>query len=113
MMVPSHPEYVRTVVAAAALAECRFVTVAGSYSAAGGYALGVTYSSAGAAGDLVPVVVNDTAEVEAGEAIAAGDALMAAADGRAMKLTGTNTKVGRALTAASTGLKLEVLLIPN
>lgn len=113
-MIPTNPDFIRSVVSQAALAVCRFVKVDGTYSAAGGYALGVTYSSAAAAGERVPVVVRDTAEVEAGEAIAVGDALMADATGRAMKHTGTNVKVGRALTAAgAAGSTFEALLIPN
>jgi hypothetical protein len=51
--------------------------------------------------------------VEAGEAIAVGDALMSDANGKAMKLTGTNTKVGRAMTASAAAGFLEVRLIPN
>lgn len=113
-MLATHPNFVSGVIAAGALAACRFVTNAGTYSAAGGYAKGVTQSSAAAAGDRVPVCVGGTAEVEAGEAIASGDAVMSDAQGRAMKHTGTNVKVGRAWTAAGAGGKTcEVLLIPN
>jgi Uncharacterized conserved protein (DUF2190) len=112
-MPATNPNFVTGVTSAAALAAGRFVTVLGAYSGAGGYALGATLTSAAAAGERVPVVVNDTAEVEAGETIAAGDALMSDAAGKAMKLTGTNVKVGRALSAATVGNYVEVLLIPN
>lgn len=111
-MLPTNTEFVISVTSASALAAGRFVTLAGAYSAAGGYAIGATLSSAAAAGELVPVVVDDTAEVEVGAAVAAGDALMSDATGRALTLTGVNTKVGRALTAATVaGQTIEVLLI--
>lgn len=111
-MIPTNPEFVRSVAAAAALAAGRFVTIAGGYSSAGGYALGATLSSAAQVGDLVPVVIDDTAEVEVGAAVALGDPIMSDATGRAVPHTGTNVKVGRALSAASAaGQFIEVLLI--
>jgi hypothetical protein len=112
-MLPTNNDFVTGVTSASALVAGRFVTLAGAYSASGGYAIGATLTSAAAAGERVPVVVCETAEVEAGEAIAVGDALMSDASGKAMKLTGTNTKVGRAMTASAAGSFLEVRLIPN
>jgi len=111
-MLMTNPDFVRSVTATVDLTVARFVTLAGAYPAAGGYAIGVTYSS-GKTGDLVPYVIEETAEVEVGEAIAVGDALMSDASGKAMKLTGTNTKVGRAMSAAAAGGTIEALLIPN
>ena len=105
-----------TVTAAVALAACRFVTQAGAYPAAGAAAFGVTRSSAEAAGDLVPVDVQGTAIVEAGDAISAVDtALMVGTDGRVVPLAGlSKTPVGRAMgTAAAAGDFIEVLLVPS
>lgn len=105
-----------TVAATAALAADRFVTVAGGYPTAGGVPLGVTRSSSGAAGDLLPVDVMGTAIVEAGAAIALGDTLMVGTDGKAITHDGDGDKhaVGRALqVAAGDGSLIEVLLIPS
>lgn len=102
-----------TVAASAALAAGRFVTEAGAYPAAGGSALGVTRTSAGQAGDLVPVDTLGTTMVEAGADLSAGQGLQVDATGRVVPHT-TGVMVGRALGAASSaGDFVEVLLIPN
>lgn len=103
-----------SVTSAAALVAARFVTRAGALSSAGGYAFGVTRSSAAAAGELVPVDVLGTAEVEAGAAFSEGDPLMSDASGRAVLWTTGNKQLGRAMGAASgAGATVEALLIPN
>lgn len=102
-----------TVAAAGALTANRFVTGAGAAPSANGRALGVTRTSAAAAGDLVPVDVQGTTLVEASAAIAVDDAVATTANGRAVTFS-TGATVGRALTAASAaGQLIEVLLIAN
>lgn len=102
-----------TVAAAAALSANRFVTAVGAVPAANANCVGVTRSSAGAAGDLVPVDVLGTAMVEASAAIVAGAAVATTNDGRAVTYS-TGAVLGRALTAAgAAGQFIEVLLIPN
>lgn len=111
--LPTQPDWVPTVVAAAALASARFVNIAGNYAGAGGYALGVTASPAAAAGDLIPVVACETAEVECGAAFAVGTLLMSDATGRAVTWTSGNTAVARAMTASTgAGDFVEARLIP-
>ena len=107
--------YTRNIAAAGALAACRFVTLAGAYPSAGAAAIGVTRTSAAAAGDLVPVDVQGTTIVEAGAAITADAAVMVDATGRAVPLTvGSKAPVGRALEAAvDAGAFIEVLLVPG
>ena len=104
-----------TVTAAVALAECRFVTQAGAYPAAGAAAFGVTRSSAEAVGDLVPVDVQGTAIAEAGAAITLDAPLMVDATGRVVPLTvGSKSPVGRAMQAATAaGQQIEILLVPS
>ena len=103
-----------TVAAAGALASCRFINQAGAYPAAGAKAFGVTRSSAAAAGDLVPVDVLGTAIVEAGGTFAQDDALMLDATGRVVLLAGAGkSPVGRAMEAGTTGMLVEILLIPS
>lgn len=105
-----------TVAAAGALAADRFVTIGGAYPAAGGLAFGVTRTSAGAAGDLLPVDVMGTAIVQAGAAIAVGATVMVGTDGKAITHDGDGDKhaLGRALEAAAgDGSLIEVLLIPS
>lgn len=106
-----------SIAAAGALAANRFVTQVGAYpAAAGGACFGVTRTSAAASGDLVPVDVQGTAIVEAGDAISAVDtALMVGTDGRVVPLAGlSKTPVGRAMgTAAAAGDFIEVLLVPS
>jgi hypothetical protein len=104
-----------TVTAASALAACRFVTQDGAYPAAGAAAFGVTRSSAGGAGDLVPVDVQGTAIAESGAAIAKDAPLMVDATGRVVPLTvGSKSPVGRAMEAATAaGQQIEILLVPS
>lgn len=102
-----------TIAAAAALSANRFVTAGGAVPSANGNAVGVTRTSAGAAGDLVPVDAVGTAMVEASAAISAGAAVATTNDGRAVTFS-TGVTVGRALTAATAaGQLIEVLLIQN
>lgn len=113
-MNPNISTLTLTVLAAGALAACRFVTQAGAYPAAGAKAFGVTRSSA-TIGDLVPVDVQGTAIVEAGAAVTLDADLMVDATGRVVPLTvGTKYPVARAMQAASdAGDLIEVLLIPS
>lgn len=99
--------------ASGAVAGNRFVTSAGAQvAAAGAAALGVARSDA-ASGTLFPCDVLGTGMVEAGEAITAGAALKAGADGRAM-VHDTGVKVAIALQAATAaGQKIEALLLPG
>lgn len=107
-----HPSFVRTVTAAAALTSNRFVTYAGAVPAAGASVLGVANSDA-ASGEDVPVIVRDTAIVEAGEEIALGAAVETSNTGKALTKD-TGVTVGRALQAATgDGHKIEVMLLPN
>lgn len=104
-----------TVSAAGALAQARFITQAGAYAAAGAAAFGVTRTSAGAAGDLVPVDVQGTTVVETGAAVTLDAALMVDATGRVVPLTvGSKAPVGRAMeAAAAAGGFIEILLVPS
>ena len=103
-----------TVKAAGALVACRFVEQDGTYPAAGGNAFGVTRSSAGAAGDLVPVDVLGTTLVEWGGTVAVDDVLMADASGRAVTATvGAKFPLGKAREAGVSGGVGEALLVPN
>lgn len=105
-----------TVTAAAALSACRFITGAGAVPAAGANCAGVTRTSAGAAGDLVPVDVLGTTMVETAGAIAANGLVETDATGRALaKNTGATLArmaPGQAAATAA-GQFVEVLLIPN
>ena len=100
-----------TIAAAGALAAARFVTQAGAYPAAGAAAIGVTRTSAAAAGDLVPVDVSGTGEAESGAAFAKDVPLMVDATGRVIAHTGVNKAVGRSMKAAAgAGEIVEVFL---
>lgn len=104
-----------TVVAAATVADKRFVKTAGTYPTAGGLALGVTRCNGGS-GDLLPVDVMGTAVVEAGAAIAVDATLMVTAAGKVITHDGDGDKhaVGRALEAAAEdGRFIEILLVPT
>lgn len=102
-----------TVQAGGALTANRFVTGAGAAPSAAGRALGVTRTGATTAGDLVPVDVLGTTQVEASAAISADAAIATTNDGRAVTHS-TGVVVGRALgAAAGAGSLVEVLLIPN
>lgn len=100
-----------TIAAAGALAAARFVTQAGAYPAAGAAAIGVTRSSAAAAGDLVPVDVSGTGEAESGAAFSKDVPLMLDATGRVIAWTATNKAVGRSMQASTgAGQIVEVFL---
>lgn len=102
-----------TVTAAAALSANRFVTATGAVPAAGANVIGVTRTSAAAAGDLVPTDAIGTAMVEASAAISAGAAVETTNNGRSVTAS-SGVVCGRALTAASgAGVLHEVLLIAN
>ena len=101
-----------SLVATAVLLANRFTTAVGAVSGAAGNAIGVSRSGA-AIGDLVPVDVLGTTQVEASAAITAGVAVASTSDGRAVTYS-TGVAVGRALTGATAaGQLIEVLLIPN
>lgn len=100
-----------TVAAAGALAAARFVTQAGAYPAAGAAAIGVTRSSAAAAGDLVPVDAIGTGDAESGAAFAKDVPLMLDATGRVVAWVTANKAVGRSMQAAAgPGVIVEVFL---
>lgn len=100
-----------TIAAAGALASARFVTQAGAYPAAGAAAIGVTRTSAEAAGDLVPVDVSGTGMAESGAAFAKDVPLMVDATGCVVLHTGVNKAVGRSMKATSgAGEIVEVFL---
>lgn len=103
-----------TVSAAAALSANRFVTALGAVPAAGAACIGVTRTSAAAAGDRVPVDVIGTAIVETGAAVAAGAAIECDSSGRAITLA-SGVKLARMApgqaAAAGAGELVEVVLI--
>jgi uncharacterized ParB-like nuclease family protein len=115
-MFPNISVLTLTVIAAAALTMRRFVTTVGAVPAAGAACVGVTRSSAAAAGDLVPVDVLGTAIVETGGAIAVGAAIECDASGRAITrasgVTLARMAPGQA-AATGAGQFVEVVLIPN
>lgn len=112
-LTPSIPLLTLSVIAAAALSANRFVTGTGAVPGAGASCLGVTRTSA-STGDLTPIDVLGTTEVEAGGTVTAGSAVMVDASGRVLDKTSTNVVVGRALTGTTTvGAFVEVFLIPN
>ena len=111
-MQGSYSLLVLNVVAGGALAIARFVTAAGAYPAAGAGARGVTRTSAGASGDLVPLDIVGTAIVEAGAACTKDAAVMVDSTGRVLDKTSTFVVVGYALNAATAaGQTVEVLLV--
>lgn len=100
-----------TIAAAGVLAAARFVTQAGAYPAAGAAAIGVTRSSAAAAGDLVPVDVTGTGDAESGAAFAKDVPLMVDATGRVIAWVTPSKAVGRSMQAAAgAGQIVEVFL---
>lgn len=105
---------VKTMTASGAVTGKRFVDFSGAQVAsAGAKALGVALYDA-ADGEPVAVVVQGTAVVEAGGAIAVGDNVAADANGRAVVATPASgyTILGIALEAASAaGEEIEVLLV--
>lgn len=103
---------VLNVVAGGALATARGVTAAGAYPASGAGIRGVTRTSAGASGDLVPLDVVGTALMESGAAVTKDGPVMCDSTGRAIDKTSTNVIVGYALNAATAaGQMVEVLLV--
>lgn len=109
----NNPLLTLTITAAAALSANRFVTAVGAVPAAKARCVGVTRTSAGASGDLVPVDVLGTAMVEVGVGgVAAGANVETDNTGKAVAFT-DGAKLGTALAAASAGQLVEVLLIPN
>jgi len=115
-MNPSIALLTLTVAAAAALSQRRFVTTGGAVPSAGAACVGVTRTSAAAAGDLVPVDVMGTTIVETGAAIAAGAAIECDSSGRAITrasgVTLARMAPGQA-AATGAGQFVEVVLIPN
>lgn len=103
-----------TVTAAGAIEPHRFVTHTGAQAGAGANTLGVARTRADEGQDLA-VDVLGTAIVEAGAAIAEGDALEADTQGRAVPQD-TGPTAARALigqSASAAGEFVEVALIPN
>jgi hypothetical protein len=112
MSQQSTPVFKLSIKASAAVAARRFVTHAGAQAGAGANAAGVSEYAA-ASGEMFPAVALGTAVVEAGAAFAAGAALQADADGRAITKD-AGAAVARALQAAgAAGDLVEVFLIPN
>ena len=113
MSAQSTPLLTVAVVATSAIAESRFVTLAGAQAAADANTLGVARFAA-ALGEKVSVDVIGTAVVEAGAVIAAGATLKSDASGRAITWAASGAKVALALDAATaSGQMIEVLLIQN
>lgn len=103
---------VLNVIAASALAVARGVTGAGAYPSAGAGIRGVTRTSAGASGDLVPIDTMGTALMEAGGTVTLNGPVQCDSTGRAVDKTSTNVIVGYALSAASAaGQMVEVHLV--
>ena len=107
-----------TLVAAAALAACRFIGYDGGYAtSAGGVhdAQGVSENAADAAGDAVSVVTGYSYLVEAGEAIAFGDYVKPDAGGTGKAIVGAvDEHCGRALGDASgAGEFIEVQIVKH
>lgn len=102
---------VLSVVAGGALATARGVTAAGAYPSAGAGIRGVTRTSAGASGDLVPIDVIGTTLMEAGGTVTNNGPVKCDASGRAIDQGGTGVIVGYALNGAASGGMVEVLLV--
>lgn len=102
-----------SVTAAATLSANRGVTTAGAVPAAGDPIAGVTRCAA-VSGDLVPVDVIGTTQIESGAAIAVGAAVQVDASGRAITLA-AGTKIGRMAprqaAASGAGEIVEIVLI--
>lgn len=112
-MKGEHPILRITVALSAAVAAQRFVTPAGAVPAAGARALGLSMV-AGKANDLIAVTVLGAVTGTAAGAIAIGDSIAVAADGKAAKIQANQTAVATALTAAANdGDEVQLLLIPN
>ena len=104
----------RTIKAGAALEAQRFVEADGTYPAAAGTALGVTYTKA-ANDEYVSVTLLGVVPVETtAAAVAVGDALQVDASGKVLTRTGSNVIVARALEAApAAGGTILVHLVPT
>ncbi len=112
----SIPVLTLTVQAAAALSANRFVTGAGAVPAAGAQCAGVTRTRAAAAGDLVPVDVLGTTQIETGGAVSANGAVETDNQGRAVALS-SGAKLARLAPgeppATAAGQFREFVLIPG
>ena len=104
----------RTIAAGAALAAQRFVKADGTYPAAGGHALGVTYTEA-ADGERVAVTTLGIVPVETTAAAVAIDTrLKVDATGKVLAHSGADTVVGVALEAVpAAGGTILVHIVPN
>lgn len=99
---------------AAAISHERFLTASGAYPVARKGALGVSCTSATAAGQTVPVDVLGTTVVTAGGVFAKDASLAVGANGKAVAAEAGDVIVARALQAATAdGDRVEVFLIPN
>ena len=99
-----------TLTAAEGLAAHRFVTVAGQKATGTAIALGVTGTSAGT-GEVVDVIVEGTAVVEAGASISKGALVTGDSDGKATTASSGTYVYGIALEDANAGDLFEVLLV--
>ena len=103
-----------TVIAAGVLAAERFVTASGAYPTARAGALGVTHTSAAAAGTAVPVGVLGTEVITAGGIFAKDASLAVGTSGKALAAEAGDVVVGRAMSASTgDGARVEIFLIPN
>jgi hypothetical protein len=98
-------------VANAAITQNAAVTATGSIAVAGSNAIGFANTSA-AIGERVPVTAIGTALAIAGMAIDQGDAVEVGELG-AVITQSTGIAIGRALSSATIGATLEVLIINN
>jgi hypothetical protein len=112
MAATSTNTLVLPIVAQAAIAQFRAVTVGGAQAGAGVNSIGPAQTT-GASGQAVPVVALGTAIGEAGAAVAVNALLETNASGQYITRS-AGAIVGRALTAAAAvGDQIEILLIPN
>jgi len=101
-----------TVVAIAMVEVNRAVGFNGDYAAAGGYMAGVSDTSVGELADELAIDVLGTSILEANGAIAVGDLVEVAADGKFITKA-AGKAVARAITAApAAGAVFEALLLP-
>ncbi len=92
----------------------RFVTYGGAQAGAAANTIGVAQTN-GVAGQVIPVIADGLAAVEAGAAIAAGVAVETDAQGRAITRT-SGPIVGRMFpgeVAVAAGDRVVIRLIPN
>ncbi len=107
-------ELVLHLTSTAALAQYQPVQATGAPAAAGGNAVGFTWTAAEAAGQPVPVVVLGPALAVAGAAITAGSLVQVHSTPTQVVTKAAGAAIGRALTAAAAaGDLVEVLTIPN